>query len=269
VNNKLVKQKVGEWAKGLGKAIDAMAKVVVWLTESTEGLVKALELLAVVLASYFFASLLIANGGLLGLLINMTLNTIAAGMLGASMVASAAASAAAWLAAAAPVILLTAALVLAALLAEDVYVYLTGGDSMIGAMINSWKDFGRAWLEDDSEDWWLLTALKAALWMITDQIPQAWEDLKKSFGSFTGWKDMLFGPGSSAREGLPVSDASATPQGTAAAGRNYVMAPQLHAGGIVINAAPGQSAKEVATETTKAMDEWWYGITSAALPVAR
>lgn len=82
--------------------------------------------------------------------------------LSVAAVAAALSAAAAWLAAVAPVALLAAAFAAMLLVLEDIYVYLKGGDSLIGEMLPKWNEFYGTFSELHRADPWWLTALKLA-----------------------------------------------------------------------------------------------------------
>ncbi len=205
-------------------------------------------------------------------------------------------AAAAWLAVAAPVVLLVALLALLALAAEDVYVFLKGGDSLIGDLGVKWAKFLDDWFKDDTDDGWLMTALKAVLWMLTDigerfpaairewkdmivkfftvDIPQAVKDFVAKFPGLldplslggrsigTALKDkfpgasILFGGGAAGPEAAAASSAAAQSVG--------VLAPTFNAGGFTVVAQPGQDTEQVAGAVVSTMDSWWNDKLTAA-----
>jgi hypothetical protein len=69
----------------------------------------------------------------------------------------------AWIAAAAPMIAMAALIVLLVLLFEDLYVWMTGGDSLIGSLWEKYKGFVQEWIQPKEGDGWLLKAFKLLL----------------------------------------------------------------------------------------------------------
>lgn len=76
----------------------------------------------------------------------------------------------AWAAATAPVVVLAAAFAAMLLVLEDVYVYLKGGDSLIGEMLPKWDTFYASFSQIHGSDPWWLTALKLASQLLENAI---------------------------------------------------------------------------------------------------
>jgi len=203
----------------------------------------------------------------------------------ASVVAGAKAGLA-WIAATWPILLAVAALILLALVIEDVWTTLSGGD---GVMID-FLEFMQAWVRSPGEGW-LGNALRAVLALVFD-LPKAWDTAltyyQKAFSNFADWlgKKMRAIPGMSfvldrmslesmlpggKPLGAPTADA-AFPQGAtspAASAANSPSAASKTTSNAVnatftVNAAPGQSAEEVAGAVQTKMDQWWENQLGAA-----
>lgn len=179
VNRELIRTRLQTFARALGSALQFAAKTVERLSAALELFIGALKILGVATLAYVVATQLM-NVGLLQTLVNFALNTAAAILYGYTLVASAVRAAAAWLAVNAPVLLLAAAFTLAALAAEDVYVFLKGGDSVIGSLGVKWTNFLNGFLAISEDDPWWLKALKAGLQVLTD-LHGAWAAFEKEF----------------------------------------------------------------------------------------
>lgn len=167
-------------------------------------------------------------------------------------------AAAAWLLAAAPVAALAALFALLALGIEDVYVFLQGGDSLIGELGPKWTKFLDDFSRPNTEDPWWLAALRKAVYFVThlyETIPKLMDELEgfvhKVDVGFLGDIDRYahdkivnaFGGGAS-----PQASAASSP-----APGVHVSAPQLH-NNVTIHAAPGQNAQEIADAVTQKLD---------------
>lgn len=300
VNRALIRTRLQQFAQGVVNVAKVLLRTFALLVEVGQWLVNNWKLLAIILGSFLIAKFVLLNALLLEQLVAWALNTAAALAYGAAVVMVGLKAAAAWLAAAAPVVLLTALLALLALAAEDVYVFLKGGDSLIGDLGRKWTKFLDEWLADDTGDGWLMTALKAVIWMltdITDRFPKAiaeWKDMIVKFftveipnavrefvAKFPGLLDPLslggrsvgqamrdkfpgaaglFGGGAAGPEAAAASSSAAQSVG--------VLAPTFNAGGITVVAQPGQDTQQVAGAVRAELDDWWSLKTSEAVTQA-
>ncbi|MCC6178814.1 MAG: hypothetical protein WAZ94_15240 [Phycisphaerales bacterium] len=293
-NREMLRSRILQFTQALIAAGRALLVVIRALVKAVEFLVDNWKLLAIVIGSFVVAKFVLLNALLLEQLVAFALNSAAAIAYGAVMVATGLKAAAAWLAAAAPVILLTALLTLLALAAEDVYVFLQGGDSLIGDIGPKWTKFLDEWLANDAGDGWFMTALKAVIWLLTDigarfpaaiaewkamivrffseTLPNAVKGFVRDFpvlgrlfsgevtvgGAVAEGVSGYFGGGSS-----PAASASASAPGKAP----IVNAPSFN-GNFVVQAAPGQNAQEVASATRDTLDDWWDTKMRAVAPAA-
>ncbi len=236
-----------------------------------EKLTAALRILAVVLGGVLLGALL-ANVGAIAL------NASWYAALGVASVIAGAKALAAWLAVIAPITLLGLLIAALVLGLQDFYVFLTGGDSLIGEMVPKWNKFLDTILETHEDDWWLIKALKKALSLIlrTDDVLQKMfkvskQDLenpeyqaadnavtrsgfakwvKGALGGGKGWDveqpaAMSFGGGASPAASVASSPSVGVMDGINAAlmgkpGNVSVTAP------ITINQAPGQDPQQMA-----------------------
>jgi phage-related minor tail protein len=192
------------------------------------------------------------------------LAALAAGYIsaGAAAVASGVAAVAAWVAAALPFIGIAAAIAFVLIVLEDLYQFLTGGESVIGDFsdyvkkeFGGWKGFFGAlwdWIKDLFSRGWDFIVDKAK-----KALALAKELLKLTPGGSLMLKllpnasSAVFGGGASpdASVGAAVN--------TGAAGAPQVLAPTFQGGPVTINAAAGMDTKDIANQVTAAQDEWW------------
>jgi hypothetical protein len=177
-NKQLISSGLQAFAQVLIGAFKKLADVGKFLVDQAVRLVAAVKLAVLAFAAYAVATGIAALAtevmtiGLGQMLVNWALNTAAVILYGIESVAAAASAAAAWLVSVAPVILIAAALVLAALAAEDFYHFLTGGDSVIGHILNNqgaeWSKFIDDFVKPVSGEWWLAAWLRSALAVVMD-----------------------------------------------------------------------------------------------------
>lgn len=179
-NAAVIRTRIQTFALVLAGAIRTLAHWIPRLSKAVEVLVASLKLLAMVVGSFLIAKFVLFNALLLEQVVFFALNSAAAIAYGAVMVWTALKAAAAWLVASAPLLLVTGLLVLAALAAEDLYVFLKGGDSVIGELGPKWTRFLGEFTAVDSEDPWWLVALKAGLQVMLD-LNGAWKEFEKEF----------------------------------------------------------------------------------------
>lgn len=299
-NRALIRTRLQQFAEGVGAAFKVLARTFALLVSLGGWLLNNWKLLAIILGSTVLTLMVAFNAVLIEQLVFWALNTAAAIAYGATLVATGIAAAAAWLAAAAPFILLAGVFVLLALAAEDLWVFLKGGDSVIGDLGRKWTTFLDSWLADDVGDGWLMTALKAVIWMLTDigtRFPAAiaeWKDMIVKFFTvdipqavrdfvmkFPGLLDPLnlggrtFGaamsqkfPGAAGLFGGGAAGPEAAAAASSAAQSVGVLAPTFNAGGFTIVAQPGQDTEQVAGAVTSTMDAWWNDKLSGAAGAA-
>lgn len=296
-NRKIISQKVEQvvvrpltWAiTKLGVAARVLGKTIEWLAAKTELLTAVLKTAAIAVGSYFAVALVAANGGLVALLVNTTLNTIAYGMLGWAAVRAGLAAAGAWVAATWPIMAATVAVVLLITAVEDLWGAFTGKDSLTGeawkvlmesirAAKKTFDEWVNAWSPDDNP---IVRALRLMNFLLSVELPGAIGVIKSLMANIFAGTPLgslvMLASRLGTMPGIAdvVSPASASPQGTvaaqlaAAAGvGGGVLAPQFQAS-FTINTHPGQSAQEIATETSKQLDDWWNEKLSAAAPFVR
>lgn len=288
-NRSLIRSGIQNFVKGLTTVFTGIAKAVGWLISNW-------KLLAIVATSVLLPVLFSVKAVLLEQLVAFALNTAAAVAYGATQVAAGLAAAAAWTAANAP-LLLSIALVAALLIgAEDVLVFLEGGDSLIGRIGPAWSKFLDDWVSVDPNDSGLLAGLKMIVFYLTDlegrllpAIKSGWwssflqpisasiELLFKLFRGTAEFADFLKtipGVGSAvetfqqSQGQAPLISGGAASIGAGVAAQTSagqpIVAPSFQ-GSFVVNAQPGQSAQEVAGATREVLEDWWDGKMRSAM----
>jgi hypothetical protein len=286
LNHALVKQQLNKWLAVVVSGLKTAGKVVAFVVDNFEHFVSVLKLVGVAIGSYFVASAVTAAAALGGLL--MAAIAAEGGIIafGLEMVAVGVETAAAWLAADVTVFALAAAFAVLALIVEDLYVTLQGGDSIMNAFGDDLTKWIQSWSEPDGDDWWVTKRIKDA-WEYLTRLDKLWEKLMGRSGS-SDFGSSVAGyakPGETGQEianrtgqqYLDVntrqvfSPASSSPQGTAEAsfaGANYSIGPtqtqSVNVGGIIINPHPHQSPEEIGKHVRAEFDRRL----SEALPVA-
>lgn len=74
----------------------------------------------------------------------------------------------AWLLAAAPFLATAAAVLLLALAIEDLWVFINGGESVIGDALQWLREFREEFIKPNEDDPWWMTALRALVWFLGD-----------------------------------------------------------------------------------------------------
>lgn len=273
-NRELIKLKITEWAQKLAHFVEVLGKMIQIAVKAGSFLVenwKILAVLGVALATVLELQA-IALGGI-------EAGYIAAGI---SAVIAGAEAAAAWLAAAAPVVIMAALLAAIVLVAEDVYTFLKGGDSLIGRIGPAWTKFLDDFTKPHEGDNWFQDMLRSFLRFFMD-IDQGWgnlvKDWKKLIGEFVEWvkqkvsevpgaiKSTLLGNAAGAVAGpaaplvagaanLFFGGGASSP--TAAAGMAAAAGPQVNAQQSVVihvQQQPGQSSKELADHLNDRIQE--------------
>ena len=164
-----------------------------------------------------------------------------------------------WLAAAAPVIALTAAFAAMLLILEDLYVWLKGGDSLIGEMLPKMRDFMDAVKQHNTgEPPWLYWLREGAA--LVDRVLYGWQLI----ASITRGEDTqaviknFEAPARGAPPGAVVSDrfgGGASPGATAAASSTSNRQVNHITHNITVNAPAGSNPQDIAGEVKKALDE--------------
>lgn len=186
----LKKRLIADALPSLTKVIEALAKfskenaklIASGLVQFTRLLVAVFEVLAksiAFLVNHWRLLVSVMVGPLL----------IAIASVEAASISAAATVAAAWIAAAWPVLAVVAAFVLLGAVLEDVWVFLEGGDSVIGGVIERLGKLREEFINggDDKDPWWL-TALRAIVWFFgdlehnaTEMLDHLGEDFMKFF----------------------------------------------------------------------------------------
>lgn len=175
-NREVIKTRIQAFMRGLIATVRALAGAAAWVIDNW-------KLLAILLTSVVSAALIMHAA---------QLTTIAGLYAQAGLAAMLAGfrAAAAWIAAAAPAVLLTAIIAALLLMAEDVYTFLQGGDSLIGELGPKWRrfldDFGKA---QHGDPWWL-EMLRASVRFVSDletNVPKALKQLQAEFAIWFSW----------------------------------------------------------------------------------
>lgn len=288
INRELIRSRIGNFAQLLINTMRGLWKIMSALVAVAEGLAYWWKLLAMVVGSFLVAKFVLLNATLLETLVAWGLNTVAAIAYGAVSVAAAGKAALAWLAAAAPVVLMTAALLAAVLVAEDIYGFFTGADSVLGSLGRKWAEFLESWLAEDADGDWLVIALKSVIWLlsdITDRFPKAiaeWKTMIVDFFTKTlpqAARDAvaklpgLFDPlslhgrsfGDAMREKFPGAagifpGGAASPEAAGALSSSAqgpgVLAPRFNAQ-IQVVTQPGQNNEAAGVMLEEKLNSWW------------
>lgn len=276
---------IGPWLPRFEKMLVRVEKVVSALSDALFTLSKYIDLIVILLGSTLLAAVVALAGGFEALLVTVLAT-------GIELLVVAADAVIAWTAVLAPVAALAAAFALVAIILEDVYVWLTGGDSLIGEIGEKWTKFLDTWFQNTKGDGWLVNALKAVTASVTDlgaAVPQAIEFWVSSFKAFFSWVSDKFGvlsaslmekleaPLGALRRlfgdtptpaGVPAvsptggglssfgGGASPAASATASVSRPIVSAPTFN-GSFTVNAAPGQNPQEIAGAMRTEMDAWF------------
>lgn len=266
VNRDLIKQRLDKTIGAVVAVMKVLWKVLGGVTATLDFLITYWKTLAIVMGGIALAALIANAAGVAALIAGYV-------TLGIAAVSAAVAAAAAWVAASAPVILIGIALAAAGLVLEDFWVALHGGDSVIGSLGAKWTEFLDGFLKEDVKDNPFVAALKDILRFLTD-IEGGVDKLMAKFratsiGKFvTGFVDQasspagLFGYDTAQPEALlnpaakftggasPAASAAASPGSS----RQVGVSSQVNAP-ITVNAAPGQSADEIAAAVAKHVTE--------------
>lgn len=274
---------IGPWLPRFEKALIRVEKVFAKVSKGLALLAKWIDLLAIAFGSTLFAAVLLSVGGFEALLV-----TVAAA--GIELLVTAADAVIAWAAVAAPVVALAALFTLVAIILEDVYVWLTGGDSLIGELGQKWTKFLDEWFRNTNGDGWLVNAIKSVVAGIADlgeAVPQAIDFWIDAFGRFFSWVGDKFGvlvawmaeklevplgalrrlfgdapapagvPATGPGGGLSSFGNGSSPGASAGASSVFKpVSPQFQAS-FTVNAAPGMDGQAVAGVVRADLDDWF------------
>jgi hypothetical protein len=244
-------------------------KLIVWLNRFSHALkalpkflrdnIQWVKGIAIVLGSV----LLTAIGANITAIWSLVAGYVAAGV---AAVVAAAKAVGSWLAAVAPFALIAAAIAFVLLVLEDLYQFLTGGESVIGDFVeyvksefSGWKGFFSAlfqWLKEILGWNWLVEATKYAWAKIKNIVLKEAMELASmipgvSLALSAAAGGSLFGGGASPSASVGAS------VNTASTGGVQLLAPQVGGANFVINAGAGGDAKDIADKVSQAHDEWW------------
>lgn len=278
---------IGPWLPRFEKLILKVERAIARASNALAAMMRWIDVIAVALGSVLLAALVAVAGG-------FEMIAVTAFIAGIEGITAAIGIASAWAAAAAPVLALAALFALVAIVLEDIYVALTGGDSLIGELGRKWTAFLDSWFNNTNGDGWLVNAVKALVASVTDlgaSVPQAIDFWIASFKRFFAWVGEQFGlltarmqallerplgvirrlfgdapapdgvpavgPGGglSAVDGMGGGASPAASVG-ASASRVAVAAPQF-AASFTVNAAPGMDGQAVAGAVRAELDEWF------------
>lgn len=176
------------------------------------------------------------------------------GALGIASIAAGAKAALAWALAAAPVVLLAAGFAAMLLVLEDVYVWLKGGDSLIGEMLPKWNAFVEAFMMHKAQEpWWLFWLREGAAILDRMMLPlkllgllgsvalqsDASGQLPKNFAAPAG----VFGGGSS-----PAASAAASST------TNKKQVVNNVTNNVTVHAGAAHSPTDIANKVTEQLD---------------
>ena len=282
-NRELIKTRLREFARGalvvfraLVAVLQQAGRVMAFVVDNWRGF-------ALLLSAVLIPILWSVRAALFEQLVAFALNTAAAIAYGATQVAAGLAAAAAWTAANAPLLLSIALLAVLLLAAEDVWVALEGGDSLIGEIGPKWTAFLDEFTRDLSDNP-LVLALQTAIFYLSDLEGRLLPMLKDSWASallqpITAAIELLFklfrgtatfvdylktipGLGLVVEQAQRVFSSSAeTPEGSAASSvpassSSTVVAPRFSVGAISVTAAPGQNPEEVAGAVERKLEDF-------------
>lgn len=248
LNRQLISDTVTRWGQRLASVFNAIAGGLGWLLDNGDNIIQVLKLIAMAIAAMGAAALILSLPALIELAAGFAI-------VAAEAIASAAAAIAAWLAAAAPFLLITALIGLMILALEDFYVWLEGGDSLIGHVLSKWGDkfeqfFTKIRLLMHALGLGLPTELAIA------GLGRLSLEVGKSVAGPPRVSDFVSAGASSPSASAGMGATSApSPWAPSVVRPSTINAPF----NITVNAANGQSATEVASETVKRVQEYLEG----------
>ncbi len=248
-----------EWVKTNRKMIAQKIKAVI------EGIILAVKVFAkIVSVAANVVSFLADHLGILA----SGIMAVAAAMIifKAESVAAALASAAAWLLAALPIVIVAAGLFAIILIIQDLYSWITGGDSVLKDFFGMFK----TWIGEkltalwDSTIGWLIDRFKEFIDYVVEKIEWVWGKIKAIGSAISDAGNTVFGTSDimqAALSGDPAAyNAIAHPEATALAfpsSNAFGNSPTQNVGEVTIQVVPpaGANAKEIATQTKEAFDK--------------
>jgi hypothetical protein len=165
------------------KSVNAMARLFRAIGAGLRSASKWWRQAIYVLGSLLLAVLVKANGGFIMLAAN-------AARAGLAMLVAGVKAAAGWALAAAPILAIAALIGLVILVVEDLYYWLTGGESFIGKLWAKWTAFIDDWTTPKTDDPWWLKLVKFFIYAvhnlgtIWDGVVEYWAEV---LGSFFDW----------------------------------------------------------------------------------
>jgi hypothetical protein len=179
-NAAIIKQRLERVFKVLALAVKPLIFLMRTLFTVISFVIDNFEALAVIVGSVLLAIFFTHIGQIMTLIAYYAIA-------GAMAIQAALGAAAAWVMAALPIIAIAVLLALVILLAQDIYGWLTGQESLVGALWEKYKDFIKDWLHPNEEDGYLISAIKwilrGFLWVIEEfdflvlYLEQTWESL--------------------------------------------------------------------------------------------
>ncbi len=206
-----------------------------------------LKTFAIVLVSVVGAAMLANVGGIVSTIGWYAALSVAALRSGAAMVAG-------WLKAAAPILLIAGLLASIVLIFEDIWVYLNGGDSLIGTRLEKWAEPFRKWKE----------AIDGTMQEIYASVERFWNKIQEKFidpinsriGKVIDWSFGVKAPSVGASATLPATSG----------GGNVSSSFRSN---ITINAAAGAKPEDIAGAVREANEEFWNSKMREAAPAVQ
>jgi hypothetical protein len=263
----------------LAKALTEFLKSLQRLPKFVQENIQWFKALGIVLGSVLLAAVIANIGAIWGLVAGYA-------AAGAAAVASAAMAAAAWVVANLPLIAMAAAIAFVLLVLEDLYQFLTGGESVIGDFVDyvekefgGWRGFFQSlmdWIKHLIEwDW------------IAERATEAWEKVKQVFAN--GWKwvvdhtpdvvkkginlagegvDVIAnvmggGPGAVFGGGASPDASVSSTVNTPAASQVKMSAPQFSSS-VTVNASTNANPGEIANQVVQKQEDFWQSQMSTA-----
>ena len=174
VNRAVIRTRIAEYARLLTRGVIGLGKALGVTIKAVRTFVEQWRLVAVLLGSVGVAAILLNTSAL-------SANAAAATVAGLAALRAGLMSAAAWVGATAPVLLLAAALAFVALAAEDVYYFLTGGDSVIGELGPKWTAFLHEWSKPIPGEAPIMTAIRELVGDVADLEGRALPKLRNAW----------------------------------------------------------------------------------------
>ncbi len=198
INQFLVKQRLDKVVRALSFFVKPLVVAVLGLSKVVGFLIDNFEALAAIMTGALLAALVLNVGGIA----TLTYGYIAAG---AAALWAGLKAAAAWVLASLPLIGIAVLFALIILLAQDIYGWLTGQDSLIGALWEKYKGFIKDWLQPTEEDGYLMRGLKWVLNALIE-LAEEWDYfvlfIEQTWDAVVQWmSDVFWGLIDSVKEG--------------------------------------------------------------------